>query len=390
MASDYMMIRQGIKTIPDFQREEEEFQLRKAQALAGKSGNTPAALQIADAYAQARAAGDTQRMNDIAIAAKSFDRGVVYDQNGNPVAMGGYGQAVGQIAGAKAGYEQNAQNASDAAYKPGIARDIAQQQANVEFATKPQIEGATQAEKDREKLLSDKAAAYEDFIQNKLPSAKTKTDQALATIKGMRNTEGTGLADDIQAVVGARNILRGAIPGTQDPENPGLPRIIAGTPAASGVAKIKQAQGQIFLEAYESLRGAGALTNIEGQKGEQAKARLSAAQNEQDFMAALADLENILSSSSTRLGQKESEANTYLKQYISPQGAVSDQQFLNQNVQPLTMNDLNTVPTQANPMGTQAPTNAIPIVPPKKGMIVDGYMFNGGNPANQSSWKKVK
>lgn len=355
----------NFKTLPDYLQAEEEFALKKqiaASELAKQAsgGNLPAALQIADAYGKARAAGDTQRMNDIAIAAKSFDRGVVYDQNGNPVAMGGYGDAVGSIAGAKAMYEQNAKNQSDLGYKPQIARGVAMEEAAIEGATKPRIESDTQRQKDMQTLLSQKATDYEEFLNNKLPAARSKTQQALETIKGMRGAEGKGLSPDIQAVVGARNIFRGAIPGTQDIDNPTLPRVIAGTPAAAGSAKIKQAQGQIFLEAYESLRGAGALTNIEGQKGEQAKARLSAAQDEASFTQALKELEEVLQSSSERLQAKETEANQYINQYLGPQGVVNDQQFNDYPVQPLSVNDLGggyqedalpKIPTQTDPLG---------------------------------------
>lgn len=150
-----------LKTKQDFDRLEEEFQLRRQAALKTAQGSTPAAIQIANEYAKARAAGDTQRMNDIAIAAKSFDKGVVYDQMGNPVAMGGYGDAVGSIAGTKKAYEANAQNASDLyydpqikgaetaadlqqqqIYKPALEQDIAQRKANVEIQTAEPIAAA--------------------------------------------------------------------------------------------------------------------------------------------------------------------------------------------------------------------------------------------------------
>lgn len=106
-----------IKTKSDYDRMEEEFMLKKRQA----QGSAPAAIQIANEYAKARAAGDVQRMNDIAIAAKSFDKGVVYDQQGNPIAMGGYGDAVGSIAGTKKAYETQAQKGVEAVMNPIIA-----------------------------------------------------------------------------------------------------------------------------------------------------------------------------------------------------------------------------------------------------------------------------
>jgi hypothetical protein len=148
MASDYQMIRKGVNSIGDYQRLQEEFEIKKQLAQADlmkaqSGGNLPAALQIADAYAQARASGDTQRMNDIALAAKSFDKGVVYDQNGNPVAMTGYGDAVGSIAGTKRAYEAQAQNASDLQYDPLIAGGEAQQRQAQELRYAGPIADAT-------------------------------------------------------------------------------------------------------------------------------------------------------------------------------------------------------------------------------------------------------
>jgi hypothetical protein len=127
MPSPDLSVFDRVKTKADFDRLNEEFQLKKQLALKGAQGSTPAALQIADAYAEARASGDIQRMNDIAIAAKSFDKGVGLDQNNNPVALYGYGDAVGSIAGTKKSYEANAQNSSDLQYDPLIAGGEAQQ-----------------------------------------------------------------------------------------------------------------------------------------------------------------------------------------------------------------------------------------------------------------------
>lgn len=50
-----------------------------------------------------------------------------------------------------------------------------------------------------------------------------------------------------------------------------------------------QAQGQIFLSAFDSLRGGGQITEAEGQKATQAKARMDVATNEEEYLAALKD-----------------------------------------------------------------------------------------------------
>jgi hypothetical protein len=70
----------------------------------------------------------------------------------------------------------------------------------------------------------------------------------------------------------------------------GLP----GTESRSFLNHLKQAQGQSFLQAFNSLKGGGQITEIEGEKATQAIARLDAPQDEKDFDQALNDLEMII------------------------------------------------------------------------------------------------
>ena len=67
---------------------------------------------------------------------------------------------------------------------------------------------------------------------------------------------------------------------------PGIDRV---TGAADTRLRIAQVQGNAFLQAFESLKGGGAITEIEGQKAEQAIARLSTAQSDEGFLKALQD-----------------------------------------------------------------------------------------------------
>lgn len=58
---------------------------------------------------------------------------------------------------------------------------------------------------------------------------------------------------------------------------------------------LDQLQGQTFLDAYQSLKGGGQITEIEGKKAEQAKARLNTAQSTDDYIKALNDLKSAVS-----------------------------------------------------------------------------------------------
>ena len=57
--------------------------------------------------------------------------------------------------------------------------------------------------------------------------------------------------------------------------------------AARVQGKMNQIQGGAFLQARQLLKGGGAITDYEGQKAEAAFARLAAAQNPEDYKAAL-------------------------------------------------------------------------------------------------------
>ena len=73
-----------------------------------------------------------------------------------------------------------------------------------------------------------------------------------------------------------------------DPRN-----FIPGTSAQGAKALIEQAQGQAFMQAFETLKGGGQITEKEGEKATMAIARLKTAQNEADFKAAANELRTI-------------------------------------------------------------------------------------------------
>lgn len=85
--------------------------------------------------------------------------------------------------------------------------------------------------------------------------------------------------------------------------HPGLPYItglasklpiIPGTPQAGADALAKQVQGQTFLQAYNTLKGGGQITEVEGAKAEAAIGRLQRAQSPAEYKSGLDDLESVL------------------------------------------------------------------------------------------------
>jgi hypothetical protein len=69
---------------------------------------------------------------------------------------------------------------------------------------------------------------------------------------------------------------------------------LGGTKARDFVGMVDQLKGQAFLDAFDALRGGGAISEAEGKVATQARARLDRAQTKEGFDAALSDLEGVI------------------------------------------------------------------------------------------------
>lgn len=105
-----------------------------------------------------------------------------------------------------------------------------------------------------------------------LPRVEDNAFLALKTIEAMKTHEGRRYG------LGVTGVLPG-IPGTQQRDFVNL---------------VEQAKGKVFLEAFNSLRGGGQITEAEGNKATQALARLDRAQSPKGFDTALKDLEDVI------------------------------------------------------------------------------------------------
>lgn len=78
--------------------------------------------------------------------------------------------------------------------------------------------------------------------------------------------------------------------------------VIPGTENANIDAKVKQLQGQSFLKAFESLKGGGQITQVEGEKATEAITRLQRSQTDEAYVEALTELEGLLKTGIERAG----------------------------------------------------------------------------------------
>jgi hypothetical protein len=111
-----------------------------------------------------------------------------------------------------------------------------------------------------------------------LPKARLNAQNAFKNVDELLSHKG------LSAVVGMPNPFQGGLGFAEVPN----------TPAAGFRARLKQLQGTAFLEAYTTLKGGGAIANAEGQKAEQAVARMDTAQTEAEFREAMNDYKSAI------------------------------------------------------------------------------------------------
>lgn len=141
--------------------------------------------------------------------------------------------------------------------------------------------------------IQNEQAAFDTAVGTGMGQAKvenvTGAPQAIANADTLLNQIDGVLADPaLDQAIGLGGVLP-AIPGTDQ---------------AGVVTRVEQLQGQAFLQAFDSLKGAGQITEVEGQKATAAIARLNRVQNKEDFVAALNDLREIVLAAQQRAATK--------------------------------------------------------------------------------------
>lgn len=124
---------------------------------------------------------------------------------------------------------------------------------------------------------------------------------------------------------------------------PGL-KYVPGTDTADFNKRLDQLKGGAFLEAFQTLKGGGQITEVEGKKATAAITRMDTAQSEDEFVKAATEFRGILAR-----GIEKAKAK-----------------------------------------GGKAPEAAAPATQgPAVGEIRRGYVYTGGDPGSQSSWRKI-
>ncbi|TNM66477.1 hypothetical protein [Aliirhizobium smilacinae] len=151
-----------------------------------------------------------------------------------------------------------------------------------------------QIPKENFKEASEKAAGTESGksgIQEAAaaPQAIADADYSISLIDEMLTHPGRATATGMSSIIDPRNY-------------------IAGTDATDFNTRKRQLEGRAFLQAFNSLRGGGQITEVEGKKATEAITRLNAAQSDDAFVGALTELKGILEVGRDRFRQKAAGA----------------------------------------------------------------------------------
>jgi hypothetical protein len=111
----------------------------------------------------------------------------------------------------------------------------------------------------------------------------------------------------IDQMIGSEDGKTGAHPGFQTyvgaTLTPGL-RFIEGTDTANFEKLLDQSKGGAFLEAFNSLKGGGQITEVEGKKATDAITRMNKAQSEKEFVKAAREYQKVIRLGVQRAQQK--------------------------------------------------------------------------------------
>lgn len=144
-----------------------------------------------------------------------------------------------------------------------------------------------------QKVADETAKAQNDPRGQAIAKAQEQRNQAVVdSVQNMRQTV-TGLLEHpgFSGSVGAKN--QAYLFGLKS-------QPVAGTKEADFKAMLDQVQGGAFLQAFESLKGGGQITQVEGEKATQAIVRAQQSQSEEGFKKSMNDFLSVLDKAEQR------------------------------------------------------------------------------------------
>lgn len=145
---------------------------------------------------------------------------------------------------------------------------------------RPEVKAAQTGAQEQAKLDVSNNASLPTIVQNGTQAVKLIDDIL----------KDPGLSESVGGLGGMRGRQAATLPLTEGQRN--------------FQARADQLKGKAFLEAFNGLRGGGAITEVEGEKATDAQARMSQAQDEKSYRQALTDYQDIIKAGVERAQKK--------------------------------------------------------------------------------------
>ena len=141
------------------------------------------------------------------------------------------------------------------------------------------------------------------YTRKIISSFKSKKSHYITDAKKIYNVDKIGPTNELSKATGCSKMALNKIVKKGKPPHPGFEnavgtgiglRFIPGTDASDFQERFREVTSGAFLEAFESLRGGGSITEKEGEKATAAKTRMSLAQSETEFVTAAREYQEII------------------------------------------------------------------------------------------------
>jgi hypothetical protein len=272
--------------IPTLYGDDGKFDYRRAAEL----GASPSDIK---AYAELPTLGAPQAWKTLEVpGADGSKKIILLDNNGQPMNEGFAGYVAPQLVdtGDK---KQFVTPTAGASYQVGMTPAQIDAQ-NRGWANVSLRGDANRIAGDANNIM---AGLKQEEQQLKVDELKAKQDEqrrALGAQQASINAQ-IGVIDKALGHPGRETVT--GLSGKLDPRN-----YIAGTDATNFKTVVDQIGGAAFLQAFESLKGGGQITEVEGKKATDAMARLNTAQSDAEFKESLNELRQIMAQGQARLG----------------------------------------------------------------------------------------
>lgn len=202
-----------------------------------------------------------------------------------------------------------------------------------------------------------------------LPKVQANADNVRSMVQGVLNHPGFSSTVGVTSMPGAR-----FVPGTKE---------------ADFMSRIDQLKGSAFLQAFETLKGGGQITEVEGKKATDAINRMSISTSETEFRAAAQDFLSVVDRAEQN-AQRAAGAQAYGKK---PGGVLSRSEILEEELRNAEAagdtENAALIRAEMKRMGFKAKTpSSAKDLPSKAPKGVDPELWKYATPAERKAWMK--